>query len=364
MFVTGYRGVGKSFLASQADLPSRIAFFDFESKGQGINSQLHFGTYRAFNQESKSALQMWDLMHDTFGKLEMGKYTVAILDNIAHMELALAAEVVRNANKYADEYGLDAQKIKRNAWGQQHAAVNALLGATCSLLHSRGVQLIVATSHIKAAWAGGQQVPNKWRIKGHDRWQELSILTLILIPGDHPPVPAAIVQKEQLGVIELDENNLTEDQIQAMLNGDDGHWMARRLPVRIPKCTFQQIRHYLSHPANLDDPAEGEELRMGEAEPFSSTLSKEQLALVTLALQHQEREEELSVAPRSLNPQSLIARAQVPQPESPQITQAKLEAQALMDEMGDLDLVREELRKSYPPPVVAAVIRGIEEAPF
>jgi len=369
MFVTGYRGIGKSFLVSQADLPSRIAFFDFESKGQGINSQLHFGMYRAFNQETRNALDMYDAMYKTFSTLEQGRYTVAILDNIAHMELALSAEVVRNANKYADEYGLDAQKIKRNAWGQQHAAVNALLGAICSLLHSRGVQLVCATSHIKAAWAGGQQVPNKWRIKGHDRWQELSILTLILVPGDHPPIPSAIVQKEQLGVIELDEANLTDEQIQAMMNGDDGHWMARRLPVRLPECTFQKIRWYLQHPANLDEPAEGEELRMSEAEPFTATLNREQLALVTLALQHEERQEALTTPAQSINPQSLIARAQqvqAPQPESPQLIEAREKAHQYRDESdGDMEEVRGRLRvDGYPPPVIAAVMRGLEETPF
>ena len=359
MFVTGYRGIGKSFLASQADLPSRIAFFDFESKGAGIDSQLHFGLYRAFNQETRNALEMYDAMYAAFSELEDGAYTVAVLDNIAHMELALQAEAIRNASRYGNEYGLDAGKIKRNAWGQLHACVNALLGATCSLLHSRGVRLIVATSHIKAAWAGGQQVPNKWRIKGHDRWQELSILTLILVPGDNPPVPAAIVQKEQLGTITLDEGALTEAQIEAMLRGEGGHTVARRLPRRIPGCTFQQLRWYLAHPADLDSPADGEALRHEEADPFSSTLSKEQIALVTLALQQQEREEALNAPVPTVNPQSLIGQSR----ESPQVAEAREKAQDLAGKMG-MDQVRAKLAESYPPPVVALVMREMEPAPF
>ena len=364
MFITGYRGIGKSFLASQADLPSRIAFFDFESKGAGIDSQLHFGLYRAFNQEAKSALGMWDLMYKTFSELEQGKYTVAVLDNIAHMELALSAEVIRNANKYADEYGLDAQKIKRNAWGQQHAAVNALLGAVCSLLHSRGVKLVVATSHIKSAWAGGQAVPNKWRIKGHDRWQELSILTLILIPGDNPPVPAALVQKEQLGTITLDESVLTPEQLESMLRGESGHTVARRLPRRIPDCTFQRIRWYLTNPADMDNPADGETPTEAEADPFIERMSREQLAFVTLALQNTEREESYALpAAGSINPLSLITQAQAPKP-TPE-AQSKLDeaiarGSELATEMEPDEVRQALLDEGYSAPIVAQAMRKVQ----
>jgi len=362
-FITGYRGIGKSFLASQADLPSRIAFFDFESKGQGIDSQLHFGMYRALNQETTNALAMYDTMFEAFSTLEQDRYTVAILDNIAHMELALQAEVQRNAKKYASEYGLDAGKIKRNAWGQMHAAVNALLGETCPLLHSRGVRLIVATSHIKSAWAGGQQVPNKFRIKGHDRWQELSILTLILIPGDSPPVPAALVQKEQLGTIMLDEQDLSEAQIEAMLRGESGHTVARRLPRRIPDCTFQKIRWYLSNPADMDNPADGEEPTTEESDPFRDKLTREQLAFVTLALQQQEREEALTTPATSINPQSLIASAQAQAPKAE--VRSKLDAAIergfeLGKTIEDEQQIRQKLLdEGFAVPIVAQAMRKV-----
>jgi len=194
-FITGYRGIGKSFLASQADLPSRIAFFDFESKGEGIDSQLHFGIYRALNQESKTPIEMYDLMIDLFENLEQDRYTIVVLDNIAPFELALGAEVVRNAKMYAEHSGMNAAKVKSNAYGQTHACVNLLISRMCALLHSRGVRLIIATSHIKHPWLHGQPVIGKWRKKGHDEWQNLSILTVILVPGDNPPTPDAIVQR-------------------------------------------------------------------------------------------------------------------------------------------------------------------------
>jgi len=353
MFVTGYRGIGKSFLAAQADLPSNIAFFDFESKGAGIDSQLHFGLYRALNQETSNPLEMYDLVFKLFSELEQDRYTVVILDNIAPLELAIGAEVSRNAKVYAEHSGMDASKIKRNVYGQGHACVNFLIDVLCALLHSRGIKLIIATSHIKRRWEGGQPLPNKYRIKGHDAWQNLSILTLILVPGSNPPVPAALVQKEQLGTITLDEQSLSATQITAMLKGDAGHTVARRLPRRIPDCTFQKIRWYLSNPADLGNPQDGEEPTFEERDPFDKGLSNEQLAFVTLAMQQQEREEAQNAPAPTINPQTLLA----PQP-TPEAASAMEKAQARVKELvqqgGDPDEIRTILRQeSYPPPIIA-----------
>jgi hypothetical protein len=58
----------------------------------------------------------------------------------------------------------------------------------------------------------------------------------------------------------------------------------RRLPYRLPEATFQKIRWYLHHPANLTEPDEGEAVDIPEAEAFDQTLSKEQLQFVTAAI--------------------------------------------------------------------------------
>lgn len=285
MFITGYRGLGKSYLASMADLPQNICFLDFEDKGEGIDSDLKFGLYRALTQEAvgSQGQGLFDIAWSCFRSIPKGRFTTVILDNIRPLEMAMNAEASSNARRYAQMYGLNEDKIKKNAWGQQGAVVNCMISDACALMHAAGVRLIIATSHVKDQWFSGQPVPGKKRYQGADRWQELSILTLILVPGDHPPIPAAIVQKEQLGLIEI-EREPSPEQIEAMMRGEVGHTAKRRLPYRLPEATFQKLRWYLYHPASFDEPGEGEGVVQEEVDAFASTLSKEQLQFVTEAI--------------------------------------------------------------------------------
>lgn len=281
MKLSGYRGIGKSFLAAQADAPDNIAFIDYESKGQGIHRQLNFGMYRALTQEAKQGdpIDLYNLSMDTFANLEQDRFTVVVLDNISPLELAMNAEGRRGAEGYAKEFGLNLKNVKANRFGGTRPIVNFMISSRISnVLHSRGVRLIIAISHIKAQWGVGGPIPNKKRELGADRWQQLSILSLMLIPGEFAPVPAALVQKEQLGLLTWDAEK-------------QEHIIQRRLPFRIPKCTFAEIRRYLREPANLADPAPGEMPTVEESDPFSEKLSKEQIALMTLALKKQERDE-------------------------------------------------------------------------
>lgn len=285
MFITGYRGLGKSYLASMADLPQNICFLDFEDKGEGIDSDLKFGLYRALTQEAigSQGQGLFNISWKCFNSIPKNRFTTVILDNIRPLEMAMNAEAVINARDYADKYGLNMDKIKKNAWGQKGAVVNCMISDACAIMHAAGVKLIIATSHVKDQWFSGQPVPGKYRYQGADRWQELSILTLILVPGSNPPIPAAIVQKEQLGLIEI-ERSPSEDQIEAMMRGEIGHTARRRLPYRLPEATFQKLRWYLYHPASFDEPADGEGVVQDEVDAFDSTLSKEQLQFVTAAI--------------------------------------------------------------------------------
>jgi len=173
-----------------------------------------------------------------------------------------------------------------------------------------------------------------------------------------------LVQKEQLGVIQLDEQNLTEEQLEAMLRGESGHTVARRLPRRIPDCTFQKIRWYLTNPADMDEPAEGEMPSVEESDPFSKRLSGEQLAFVTLAMQQQEREEALNTPTVTINPQALIANAQKPKPEvQSKLDEAVKRGFELAKEHDTDEAVRQALiDEGYPVPIVAQAMRKV--APF
>lgn len=278
VFITGYRGIGKSFLASTADAPSRIAYLDLEEKAQGIDSQLHFGMYRSLTSESagRGALGLWEVIAKAIAEIPRGT-TVCVLDNIAPLELALRAEAGRDLARYVKEFGLNYNNVMAGRYGGMSSVVNFLITEKVTApIHARGVKLIIVTAHVKPRWENGVQLVNKFNVKGADRWQELSILTLVLHPGDNPPVPAALVQKEQLGTLTYDP-----------VRGE--HTMQRRLPIRIPRCTFAEIRRYLREPADLEHPAPGERPTDAQSDPFKSELNSEQIAMMQSAMRVAEK---------------------------------------------------------------------------
>lgn len=273
--VTGYRGRGKSYFVSQMENPSLTAFFDFEKKGEGIEGQLHFGMYvPVTEQATNSGTGVWDVFWNAISAIQPGQYTHAILDNTAPLETAMRAEAARNADTYARLFGMDAGNIRANRYGGQSGVVNYLISdKICNVLWGKGIQLVSITSHIKPRWSGGVQVPNSYNIKGADRWDELSIMTLIMIPGEHSPIPSALVMKEQLGKIAFNERKGDFDT-------------ERRLPYRLPIATPAKVRHYLEYPADLKNPAPGEVPTDEEIGPFRERLSREQMSIVMAEIEN------------------------------------------------------------------------------
>ncbi len=238
MFISGYRGIGKTFLAAHADFPANIAFFDFdEGKAEGLHNQLGFGYYKPV--EEREPLKRADMFQSEIEGLEQDKYTVAIIDNISQLEKALQAAVYRDAKKYADIYGYTVNNIMTDHFGKARGIMNDLIGdAIAKPLHSKGVKLIIATSHVKEKY---DTKVGKMVIHGRDRWQELSILTLILVRGDNFPIPSAIVQKESLGDIVVLQKP-TEEEINQIMEGViPSHLISRRFPARLPKADWQSI---------------------------------------------------------------------------------------------------------------------------
>lgn len=286
--IAGYRGKGKSWFVSQLENPGLTAFMDFEKKGEGINAQIKFGLYVPVTEiAAGGALGIYDVFIREIEKLPKDKFTHFIIDNSAPLELAMKAEAARNASKYAKQFGMDANNIVMNRYGGQGGVVNHLISEMiCNPLWAKGVKLISVTSHIKPRWAGGVQVVNSFNIKGADRWDELSILTLIMIPGDFPPVPSALVMKEQLGQISFNDALGT-------------FTTRRRLPMRLPRATPQAIKDYLTHPADLQIPASGEVPTEDEIKPFRERLDKEQINLMLSEIEHEKELE--SLIPSSSN---------------------------------------------------------------
>ncbi len=297
--ITGQFGVGKSYFLAGADLPTNIAFFDYDDgKARGLHEQLGFGLYRNMTAEfaAEGPEALWDASVEAFKGLEKDRYTVAIIDNATKLMGACKVIVQRRSKYYSEQYGVPEKFIKRDTRGNARGIVNQLISVVCGLLHNQGVHLVGVSHHLGAMYKDGVEVLNKYRIKGYRSWQQASILTIILIPGDFPPVPSGIIRKEQLGQMSIN-GDPSPEQLAQMIAGDLGHDTARRLPERLPKATMQAIRYYLTHPASISEPEEGEALKMAEVEPFLAKLSTEQIALHhnALRIRAMEMEEEQGI---------------------------------------------------------------------
>ena len=269
--LVGKRGSGKTWLASQFENPELTVMLNFDGdKGNAIENQLHFGEFHNVINESFKAgggpLGLWKAFDSAVANLPQDKFTVAIIDNGSPLELALKAEAARDTARYVKDYGLNLANVLAGRFGGLNAVVNGLIpDKICIPLHSKGIKLIIVTFHIKPKWSTGGIVFNKYTAKGADRWQELSILTLVLTSGTFPPVPSAIVQKEQLGTITW--------------NKEEKRFIKQRtLPLRLPLAEVDSIYNYINNPANIKTPRPGEAIVQEEWDMYSDDLSKEQIS--------------------------------------------------------------------------------------
>lgn len=273
VFITGRYGVGKSLLAATADRPHTTAFFDFDNKGHYLHEKLNFGYFAdvmadivATDGTSYDPLALYRKIDALFSDLPANTYSVAVLDNIEPLENALAAEVARDPKAY----GVKPANVATGSYGGVYPGVSVLVGRMVAMLRSKGIQLIEATAHIKAVWSSNGVVPNKGKPRGVGRWQELSMLTLALIPGDVPPIPSAVVYKEAFGNVAFDESA-----------GD--FVVKRRLPTRLPRATWAEIRRYLKDGVNFDKPQPGEIASADEYGEFSDKYTGPQMEFIRLS---------------------------------------------------------------------------------
>jgi hypothetical protein len=283
-YCSGLRGVGKSTLMSQVERPDLTCYLDFDDgKGRGLDEQLHFGSYRDVMAEMTvrygrvyKPQQMYEYLDLLLKDIDQDRFTHCVLDNIDYIEQALTVEVKRDPDAYGigrnNKSGVS--NAVTGAFGGPYPGVNQLVSGLISTLHARGVRVVSAIAHVKSVWSAGGIVYNKWKPRGVERWQQMSILSLVLIPGTPDPLPpAALVQKEALGKIKF--NNETQEFEKPV----------RRLPLRLPEANFAEIRRYLKKPADLKNPRPGEVPTPEETLPFSEKFSKEQLTYMTLAAQ-------------------------------------------------------------------------------
>lgn len=265
--LSGTRNIGKTLFAIQSEVPSRILFIDCEEKTSGLNEQVQFGAYHpviseflAQRQGNYDASEFYGYFENLIKKVEKDKFTVCVIDNIAYLESAIEARI----KKMPVAYGVSPESAASGKYGGIWGAVKTQISTICNILYSKGIKCIIMISHLVHPWAGGQPVLSKMKQVGKDRWFEMAVLSLILIPGEHPYIPAALVTIDHTTKLKF--------------NPEKGDYeIQRRLPLRLPTATFAELRRYLKEPADLMNPRPGERPTEEEIYPYSDKFTPAQL---------------------------------------------------------------------------------------
>jgi hypothetical protein len=130
------------------------------------------------------------------------------------------------------------------------------------------VKVVAVTFQLSEAWKDGKPLYGKYKTTNVSIWHELSIMSLVLVPGEtEPPAPAALVMKESTAKSKWNKETKRKET-------------QRRLPFKLPVADMWHVYNYLEHPANFVDPPKNEILRPGELDPYLPTFGKEQLRII------------------------------------------------------------------------------------
>ena len=94
MDIGGKFGTGKTWLATDADLPQNVALFDFDfGKAAGLHETQQFGLYHDMKARAhnKKAAWLWYDALDLFNAIPENHFTVVVLDNVTELMTACKA---------------------------------------------------------------------------------------------------------------------------------------------------------------------------------------------------------------------------------------------------------------------------------
>lgn len=267
VYITGLHGLGKTTLATTAEAPSLTAILDLDLKFEEIAHELGYGWYQG----------PYDVPGDPFGYdiAALGKWfssaivsipdglTTLVIDNATEIETALGSIVAKNPAKY----GVNPANARAGRYGGVNPGIGKLWQSILSYLKSKGVRVVIVVSHMSQPWVDGKPVPNRFKGKGNKVLQQYSNLSLVMVNGDNPPLPSAIVLKEQLARRSFDPET-----------GE--YTIIRTLPLRLPKATWPAIKNYLDNPPSFAHPKQGEIPSKREMSTYGDFMSREHLDFI------------------------------------------------------------------------------------
>jgi len=266
--VTGPFGVGKStFTLGTGAAPERTLVIDFEKSQRSFAQQLPI-TY--LDMQSLMAnkfpngykpIHIYEETVKILDSVEPGRFDVIVLDNASMLEDGILAYVESNPQEFGHSLG-QYTMMSGLKWGDVKNKYAQLLTRWASKTH-----MVFVVVHLRDKWAGSSVIKDAFgkpvqEPKGKDTLDMLSSLFvwLELGPGG---VPAARVLKCRIDrkVYVADPANPPPEvpkRYLKELNGEPGVVSIPVLPLRLPKCTWSQIREYMRKPADLTNPKPGE----------------------------------------------------------------------------------------------------------
>jgi len=244
--VTGESDVGKSTFAVECGAhPSRIAFFDFDLKGQSIARELNevnhpFGAYHDLVTETKGMreLELHNYCLDLIDSIKPNQYDAIIWDTWEPFAKTCHPYVVKNPSQFRLVWSPMGTIKGAQQWNAAFDYEASLIAQLCSI-----TRLVILTSHLKSAYRGNKRIPDKFV----------------------PDCSRAIVRKARLRIW-LRRNPASPQPIGLILKRlslpavtDRGIRVTNVLPLRMNPCTWDEIAKYMENPIGDRDPL-GDEL--------------------------------------------------------------------------------------------------------
>ena len=267
----GFFGTGKTSFWLAGETPSNICFVDMEMKGRLYAEQLGMENYFSPPEEAASLygdnyrpIHLYQRVAQILHSLPKDRFTMVLLDGVKILQEGLASEVERSPQSY----GVKPANALNGQFGGVYPGVGVIFTKFYAMARAKGVQVLALTSELKAKWDSKGPLLNKFEVAGVSALSKYSILTILTVPGypEYLGAPSGLVLKDSLGTFK-------------------GGVPIRRLPIKLPRATLQDVYGYLDKPADWANPDPREIPSREEMEPYSSFVGKEQIGLLKAYLE-------------------------------------------------------------------------------
>lgn len=273
-------GVGKTTFALECGYqPGEIAFINDDVKTTGLESQ--FKTYVNL-VEATGKMKVLDFHQYCLDLIEkLPEHKCIIWDTWTQFQGTFPAYVKANPNQFRESNQYSPKGSMKV--GEQYQDAYRYEGMILTYLKNK-CDLLVITFHLKQAYENNVAIPDKFR-PGHDKGiEKYADLRIWLTPNPDSQVPIGLVLKN------ISRRQVTKQGIRTQ----------QVLPLRIPRCNWENILEYWEKPIGDRELSQNEKPNAFELSLIEGTLTPEDKRLyeasIGLVQNHQKAENQEQVA--------------------------------------------------------------------